>query len=624
MTIGKGSTLLLRALLVVAALCALWTIWLALTGGFVYRLAGLRISSRSMRNPAVIAAFALVGAWALATPEQRRRALAAARPRSLAASIRLIGERALVIVFRPSPWLAPIVAGLAAVAITALALLKGAFVAGSADCYGYVSQAHLWANGTLEIDQAFVRDMSWPFAAETFAPLGYVARPHGTAIVPVYSPGLPMLMAVFELIAGRHTVFYVVPILGGLAVWATYLMGTRLSGRLVGVSAAILLATSPPFVYQVMFPMSDVPVTAWWALALALVMTPGRRMALAAGLVTGVAILTRPNLVPLAAIPGALLLWDTVVERSVKGRAAQRVFLFAAGSVPACITVALLNNYWYGSPFVSGYGTLDSLYGWEHLGPNLDKYPRWLLAAETPIVLLALAAPIVLWRRPRTARLATSPRAIAIGWICFIAAVFTSYIFYIPFDEWWYLRFVLPAFPPMLVLASVVLVAIAAKSGAARVPLTAVIVAMLAWRGFNYAADRSALTFREGERKYVAIGEYIARKLPDRAVFLAMQESGSVRYYSGRLTIRYDWIRPNWLDAVIRELRARGYHPYIVLEEWEEPEFKARFKGQSPLAALDWPPVVWLKHSTNVRIYDPAQRDGSGASSAAGFTDIIR
>lgn len=624
MPIAKGSTRLLWVVLVVAALGAFWTVWIGVTGGFRLRVGGWRISSRDIRNPALITVGALLAAWAISTVEQRRRAVAAMRPAAVGASIEALRRRALAVILKPSPSLAPAVAGAAAVAIVLLSLLKGAFVAGSADCYGYVSQAHLWAKGTLEIDQPFVREMSWPFAAETFAPLGYIPKPHGTAIVPVYSPGFPMLMAAFEVVAGRGAVFYVVPFLGGVAVWVTYMIGTRLSGRLVAVSAAVLLATSPPFVYQVMFPMSDVPVTAWWALALALAITPGRGMALAAGVVTGLAIVTRPNLVPLAVIPGGLLLWELAVQRAVTGRAAQRVLLFAAGTVPACITVALLNNYWYGSPFVSGYGTLDSLYGWEHLAPNLDRYPRWLLGAETPVVLLALAAPIVLWRRPRTAHLAATPRAIAVAWICFIAAVFTSYMFYIPFDEWWYLRFVLPAFPPMLVLVSVLLVAIASKSGSARVPLTAVIVAALAWRGFDYAVDRSALAFREGERRYVAIGEYIARTLPDRAVLLAMQHSGSVRYYSGRLTIRYDWIPPGWLDAVIRELRARGYHPYIVLEEWEEPAFKARFKGQSPLAALDWPPVGWLMHSTNVRIYDPAQRDASRASSRAVFTDIIQ
>jgi hypothetical protein len=222
------------------------------------------------------------------------------------------------------------------------------------------------------------------------------------------------------------------------------------------------------------------------------------------------------------------------------------------------------------------------------------------------------------------ADLASSPRAIAIAWVCFAVAVFASYIFYIPFDEWWFLRFVLPAFPPMLVLTSVVVSAIAGMRAAVRGPLTALIVMALAWRGFDYAVDRHVLTFSENERRYVAIGEYIAQKLPDRAVLLTMQHSGAARYYSGRLTMRYDWIPPRWLDAVIKELRARGYSPYILLEEWEEPQFKARFKGLSPLADLDWPPLVWMKHAVNVRIYDPAHRDAFGANSRAVITEIIQ
>src|SRR6185295_3687578 len=116
---------------------------------------------------------------------------------------------------------------------------------------------------------------------------GYTPAPHGPAIVPVYAPGLPMVMAIFERLAGPQAVFYVVPLLGGVAVWATYLMGTGVAGRMVGLSAAVMLATSPVFLYQLMFPMSDVPVTAWWALCLALLACKRRDASLAAGLIAG-------------------------------------------------------------------------------------------------------------------------------------------------------------------------------------------------------------------------------------------------------------------------------------------------------------------------------------------------
>jgi hypothetical protein len=38
--------------------------------------------------------------------------------------------------------------------------------------------------------------------------------------------------------------------------------------------------------------------------------------------------------------------------------------------------------------------------------------------------------------------------------LAFAAGVFCCYVFYTPFDAWWYLRFVLPAFPAIFVLAA--------------------------------------------------------------------------------------------------------------------------------------------------------------------------
>jgi hypothetical protein len=58
-------------------------------------------------------------------------------------------------------------------------------------------------------------------------------------------------------------------------------------------------------------------------------------------------------------------------------------------------------------------------------------------------------------------------------------------------------------------------------------------------------------------------------------------------------------------------LRSLGYHPYILLEEWEQALFTRRFEGYTLLAALDWPPRAWLSHSTRVLLFDPADRDAA-------------
>jgi Dolichyl-phosphate-mannose-protein mannosyltransferase len=522
--------------------------------------------------------------------------------------------------------LARMVVAAAIVASVTFGLRQGLFVAAASDAYGYVSQADLWAKGSPIVRQPFARDMVWPNAAETLAPLGYRPyrpAPHGTDIVPLYAPGLPMVMAIFKLLGGPRAVFLVVPLLGGLAIWATYFMGRRLAGPLVGASAAILLASSPPFLFEIVSPTSDVPATAWWALALGLLMIEGRAPAFGAGVATGLSILTRPNIVVLAAVPGALLVWQALraglrhdAKDAMPGNAPQvgataRAVLFAAGSIPACIAVALINRRLYGSPLASGYAPFTVLFNWSHVWPNLARYPRWLLETATPFVLLAPIAPFVLPPVPAARLDQTSPRTMAVVWLGFIATVFLSYLFYLPFDDWWYLRFLLPAYPPILVLSSVALVRLLtpftriapdAKGFAA-----AAVVALVARHGVDYAVDRGAPDLWKAEQRYLAVGEYVASALPERAALVSMQHSGAARYYSGRITVRYDLMRPTDLDLVVEELRRLGYYPYLVLDDWEEAKFRDRFQGHSALAGLDWTPVAQL-HSNQVRIYDPADR----------------
>jgi hypothetical protein len=603
--------------IILFAVAAAWAIAVTLTGGFTLNLGPVRLKSRSPRNAAIVAALIGVLAGVLAKPGDVRQTVAAQLDLFLLALVRPFRDVHGLLVR-----LAPVLAGIIAVAVVALGLWKGAFVAGGADSYGYLSQAHLWAHGTVQIEQPIMTAVSWPFSDMSLSPLGYRPAPRGPFIVPVYAPGFPMVMALFERAAGSGAVFYVVPMLGGAAVWATYLLGTTIAGPMVGLVAVMLLATSPVFLYQLMYPMSDVPVTAWWTLCLALLPFKRRDAALAAGLFAGFAILTRPNLVPILFVPGIFLLWTVVNDRSQSRPAVTRLLLFVGGTIPACIVVAYLNVKWYGGVLSNGYGSLDYLYGPENLWPNLTRYSRWLLESQTPVVLLAVAAPFLLGRQADTEPGRYGPRALAVTWLFFIAAVAGCYAFYAPFEVWWYLRFLLPAFPAMLVLTSIAL--IAAAAGLARAAgglLAAVIVAVLVWHGVQFARSHGAFGFQEGERKYVAVGEYISHRLPDRAAVICMQYSGSIRYYSGRLTVRYDWIPPNRLDSVVDQLRGLGYHPYIVLERVEMSTFQRRFQGNSELATLDWAPRAQLKHDSDVKIYDPA--DKGSATDHQPVTDII-
>ena len=301
--------------------------------------------------------------------------------------------------------------------------------------YSYVTQAGLWRTGTLQIHQDIVRDSPWPGAPETWTPLGFRTIPGNPgAIASVYPPGLPLLMALFQIIAGYCGAFLVVPICSALTVWLTYLLGRRLfDAPHIGLLAAALVAASPVFLYQIMNAMSDVPVTAAWTLALLLLVSD---RPLLSGLAVGAAILIRPNLAP---VSGVFVLWLAVTNRA-------SVWRFAAGLAPALGAVLLVNWRMYGSPLTSGYGELGHYYAWEYALANLRRYPVWIVDTQTPLVLLALClfvAPAWL-PPPRVPRL----RLLFGG---FIGIVFLSYLFYTPFDAWWFLRFLLPIWPAIMV-----------------------------------------------------------------------------------------------------------------------------------------------------------------------------
>ncbi len=552
-----------RALIVVVLLLSVWAALVSVTGGVSGELFGVKMSLRSVWRPAVLAAV-LFGAVVVAYGW-----------RSLDAGIewRLDAIR---------PAIGPAV-GAFSIGIVCLGLFRGIVTAAGADSYGYLSQADLWLSHHLRIEQPFVEKLPLPNADWTFSPLGYRPAAAGHVIVPTYAPGLPILMAIVKSIAGPRGPFVVVPVLGGLTVWLTYLLGVRAGSPSAGAVAAALVASSPAFLFQLMWPMSDIPAAAFWTAALVAALGTGRYAPAISGACASVAVAIRPNLVPLAAIPFAYLIW--------KGRGG---FAFAVAALPGVCLVAAVNAYLYGSPLASGYGNFDALYKLGNAPANITRYAGWLLTTQTPLVALAIVA------------LARPPRAVHGFLAVFAAGVFIGYVFYTPFDAWWYLRFLLPGLPALLVLMAVGLVWVVNRLPAlAQTFVVSCGAILLIGYGVNFAVSQGVFELRDGERRYETIGRYAASSTPPNAVFLSMQHSGGIRYYSNRLTLRYDWLPSDWLDRAIALLRDQGYRPYIVLEDWEEAVFKQRFGGQSETGRLAWRPLMEFNDGMPVRVYEP-------------------
>jgi hypothetical protein len=197
-----------------------------------------------------------------------------------------------------------------------------------------------------------------------------------------------------------------------------------------------------------------------------------------------------------------------------------------------------------------------------------------------------------------------------------IVGVVACQILLTPFEGWLYLRYLLPAFPPLFVLTSASLAALADRlAPRARTLVLASVILLLGGRGLWYSARHLVFDIRNGQEPYQSVGEFVRRRLPERAVVLTMLHSGSVRYYSGRLTVRWMFIPETALDRVVDQLRRNGLHPYLVLTSIEVDDFRQRFGRGSRIAALDWPPIARGNFDYPVEIYDlSATRDGPDRS----------
>jgi hypothetical protein len=419
-----------------------------------------------------------------------------------------------------------------------------------------------------------------------------------------------MLMALFQWIGGRDAVFAVVPVMAGLLVWASFLVGRHVAGPAVGAAAALLVTVSPTVLLHIVSPpMSDVPTAAWWTLALALMGSGSRTAAAGAGLAAGAALLTRPNLAPLAAIPFVVIAWPLITRRRFDRALAIRLALY---SVPVAVSAAIvgaINWSLNGSPLLSGYGSLGQYYDWSNWAHNLDRYKRWLLQTQTSWIVLALAAPFVLRRTGAVADDRRTPAVVIGALSLFVAGLLLSYVFYLRFDAWIYLRFLLPALPILLIFMCAVIQHLTRRLPPRWAGLAFVVaIALLASNGHAQARTLGVF-FTGSERKYALIGRYIDRRLPPNAAVLTMQHGGNVRYYANRAIVRWDYVDPMKLDAILGRLRDANYEPYLLLEAWEIPHFRQRFETHRVMQVLDRPTIAHLPLG-DIRLYSLAPAGG--------------
>ncbi len=359
---------------------------------------------------------------------------------------------------------------------------------------------------------------------------------------------------------------------------STYLLGSALAGPWVGAIAAASVVGSPTFLALQEQVMSDVPVAAFITLAIAGALQ--RAHPLLTGAAAGMAVLTRPNLVPLVVVP---LVLTAAGERPLR-----RLAAFAAPLGVACAIVAALNWRYHGSPLISGYGPLSAMYSLAHVPANLVQYGFWFVTLHTPLPLVGLSAAVLVqedrWR-------------IALVTLGVPLAVLALYLPFLVFDrvDWGYTRFLLPAYPALFAGFGIAITAAIARTPrrVLGIAAAAAAVGVVVAYGWIVSVRSGVFLQRAGDARYARAVEYV-RGLPERSIVISNAHSGTLRFYTGRGVLRFEAIRPEQLDTAATNLRRQGYTLFLLGDEFEIDQFRTRFARTRTVAALPREPRVNL------------------------------
>jgi hypothetical protein len=385
--------------------------------------------------------------------------------------------------------------------------------------------------------------------------LGFRPTVSGT-MVPTYPLGLSLLIvavsSVFGWTIGPPLTLWLHVVGGGVLLYA---FARRLSFSVAASAlAAVLLAACPVYLFVGLEALSDVPAVVWTMAAVYCAWLSRERpaWAVASGACVALAVLVRPTDV-LVLVPVALCL----------GPDFRRWVRLVLGGLPGAIFLGLVNQALYGKIVTTGYGDVSDSFSTSNVAPTLAHYAHWIPLMLTPGIILVVGLPVVFRGalRPITLVLAT--------WL----AVFLGfYAFYVCTAEtWWALRFVLPAFPALILGALVVGRWMGERLGqrTKQVLVGALLVAAIGWQAF-WCDRQAALQAASGERAYLDAVQWAQRNVPARALVVCMQTSGALLYYTDFPLLRYDvpGIREN-LGAIERACAAGGHPIYAMLFEFE-------------------------------------------------------
>ena len=451
--------------------------------------------------------------------------------------------------------------GLGLLAYAVLLVIMIGAVPGGSDNSGYFNEARLFSQGRIHAPMRTLAGVP-PGAATQYlyVPFGFKPSPRGGAsMVPTYPPGLPLLLVPAALVAGWDHAGDLILIIHSLAGIALVFALGRACGlpESWSLAGAAVLAASPLYLFTSLQALSDVPATAWAAAAVVAAMRgrDGAWWALASGACISVGFLVRPTNL-LMAVPVALAV----------GMSPRRLALVALGSLPGVATWMAINHAAYGNALQTGYGAIGAEFHSGLVAGTLRYCAWWLPRLLSPVVVLApliLAFP-GLWRRVA---------AVLAAWAACLVAFYAPYRW--THEQWWFLRFLLPAAPALIVaglLAARHLLERAAGRwpGLARRLLPALVLAVALGVELDQTSPlREARAVGHGELKYGRVSRWLKGHVPANSAIVVSQASGALYYFTDYTLLRYDQMGPAVSGEVLASLKSEGRPLYAVLFPFE-------------------------------------------------------
>ena len=443
------------------------------------------------------------------------------------------------------------------------------FAVGGSDSSGYANTARMLVTGRLVSRIEALDRLGLPDRFDrVFMPLAYEPGPRPGTMAPFYPPGYPLHFAAAGLLFGwDHAPYFVNPLAALLLVLLTYLLARELQlSQPLAIACAAILAACAVLVSQAEQAMSDVTAALWVAAAILFALRSRHRdaWAAAAGAAFGMAVLVRPANA-LAGVPLLLALaWRP------------RTFaLLAAGGLPFAAFQFWWSETLYGNPLRTGYGGLGD-FQLATFPQHLGDYARSLTYTFSPLVPFG-------WLGVAGSRqVPLRDRALLILWF---APYFLLYCFWGP----WFPRFLLPAFPALVIAAILTarnllrrLPAIARgplRSQRAALAVGAVLLLLVVDAERRELRRRHPLRIAEDEKIYPLSMELARSMLPERSLVLSMQVSGSLRYSTSFQPVRWDWLDPADFPLLREKARARGYRLFALLFSFEEEVIGGKIPG---------------------------------------------